>query len=587
MHRRNIHLAPNLVMGANVVTETFGILGKRGTGKTHTAMVFAEEMLECGYPMGVIDPVGAWWGLRSSADGKRPGYEIVIFGGDHGDVPLEKGGGKVIANFAIEESVPFILDLDGMSKRKQIDFVADFLEQLYRRNKEPLHLFIDEADLFAPQICRRGEGQERALGACDDIIRRGRKKGLGATLITQRSAVINKSVLSQIETLIVHRTLSSHDKAAIESWVKDHGTIEQRNTLMKSLATLPVGEAWFWSPVLLEVFKRVKVRAKKTFDSSKTPEVGKRIRKPKSIAEIDLGRVQELMKETIERAAKENPRLLRQRIRELENSLHKAQAATKVSSEMGKYEEALTQELGDLQLQVQSAVKKLDLYRTLVRLTVLPELEKLAVDARNFVDSIDPESDEPATQVTKKKVVQRPARPQPTRPPTPRSSRALPTNGVKLKLGARKMLAALQTLSPRNLSRTQIATLAGLSPRSGTFSSYLSVLRQNDLIEEGPQGTTITAAGRAYVGDLAATMPDTTEALVQLWGRSLKLGARRMLDVLVEEYPNAMSRAELAERAEISVSSGTFSSYLSALRGNALITKDRGSVAASEALFLF
>jgi len=62
--------------------------------------------------------------------------------------------------------------------------VADLAEELHRKNRNPLHLVIDEADAFAPQKPRPDE--TRMLGALDEIVRRGRIRGLGCTLVTQR-----------------------------------------------------------------------------------------------------------------------------------------------------------------------------------------------------------------------------------------------------------------------------------------------------------------------------------------------------------------------------------------------------------------
>ena len=86
-------LAENLTLPIEAVTETFAILGKRGKGKTNTAVVLVEELIGAGLPTVVIDPTGVWWGLRSSADGKRAGLPVVIFGGEHGDLPLEVTAG--------------------------------------------------------------------------------------------------------------------------------------------------------------------------------------------------------------------------------------------------------------------------------------------------------------------------------------------------------------------------------------------------------------------------------------------------------------------------------------------------------------
>src|ERR1043166_823800 len=107
-------------------------------------------------------------------------------------------------------------------------------------------LVIDEADAIAPQKPYKGE--ERMLGAAEDIVRRGGQRGIGSTLITQRSAVLNKNVLTQIQLLIVLRTISPQDLAAIDAWIDVHGTEDERKILKGSLPSLPTGDAWFWSP---------------------------------------------------------------------------------------------------------------------------------------------------------------------------------------------------------------------------------------------------------------------------------------------------------------------------------------------------
>jgi hypothetical protein len=80
----------------------------------------------------------------------------------------------------------------------------------------------------------RCPGQQRLLGAVEDLVRRGRARGLGVTLVTQRSAVLNKDVLTQVEVLVALRTIAPQDRAAIDEWIKVHGTPEQREELMAS-----------------------------------------------------------------------------------------------------------------------------------------------------------------------------------------------------------------------------------------------------------------------------------------------------------------------------------------------------------------
>src|SRR5205807_7288432 len=101
------------------------------------------------------------------------------------------------------------------------------------KNRRPLQLVLDEADAFAPQRPQRG--QERMLGAVEDLVRRGRARGIGVTLVTQRSAVLNKDVLTQAEVLIALRTIAPQDRDAIDEWIRVHGTPEQREQLMSKI----------------------------------------------------------------------------------------------------------------------------------------------------------------------------------------------------------------------------------------------------------------------------------------------------------------------------------------------------------------
>ena len=230
----------------------------------------------------------------------------------------------------VDEHISAVLDLSLLRKGDQTRFMTDFAERLYHRKgklteRSPLHLILDEADAFAPQ--RPMHGQERMLGAIDEIVRRGRARGLGVTLITQRSAAINKDVLTQIEVLIAMRTISPQDRKAIEAWIEVHGTLEQQKELMASLPSLPRGTAWVWSPGWLDLFKKVEIRKRETFDSSATPKVGDKIAAPRRFAEVDLEGIRSKMAATIEKAHAEDPKALRQKIASLEAELRKAQAA--------------------------------------------------------------------------------------------------------------------------------------------------------------------------------------------------------------------------------------------------------------------
>jgi DNA helicase HerA-like ATPase len=137
-------------------------------------------------------------------------------------VPLEESAGEVVAQAIVENRFPAVVDLSLFRKGQMIRFMTTFAETLYRLNREAVHLFVDEADAVAPQAKNYGGDENRMLGAMEDIVRRGRKRGIGCTLITQRPAVLNKNVLTQCEVLLSLRLVHPKDIDAIEEWVNVH-----------------------------------------------------------------------------------------------------------------------------------------------------------------------------------------------------------------------------------------------------------------------------------------------------------------------------------------------------------------------------
>lgn len=314
-----LKISPDLKLPLDAVTQTFGILAIKGSGKSYTASVMAEEMLKCGQQIIVLDPTGAWWGLQSSADGKKEGFPIVVFGGDKGNVPLDENSGEVIAHALVEQRISAILDFSHMRKGQTNRFAAVFLETLYRINREAIHVFVDEADVFAPQ--KPFAEQARTLGAMEDIVRRGRKRGIGCTMITQRPAVINKDVLTQCEILIALRVNHPKDINAIQEWIKVNATVEDAKEMINSLPSMPTGQAWIWSPSWLSIFKPILIRRRETFDSGATPKPGQQMIAPKKLAQIDIKSLGEKINESVEKKKAEDPAILKRKISDLENKL--------------------------------------------------------------------------------------------------------------------------------------------------------------------------------------------------------------------------------------------------------------------------
>lgn len=112
--------------------------------------------------------------------------------------------------------------------------------------RPPLHLFADEADDACPQWPFGGEAA--MVGAMEDVVMRGRKKGIGYTLVTQRPADLAKQVMTPCVVLVSMRRTHPRDIAAIREWVNVHADLDEAAEMIASLPSLPADEAWFWSP---------------------------------------------------------------------------------------------------------------------------------------------------------------------------------------------------------------------------------------------------------------------------------------------------------------------------------------------------
>lgn len=330
-----LRIAEGFELPLKFVVSTQAILAKKRVGKSYTADIQAEELLEAGQHLVIIDPTGAHWGLRASADGMRPGYPIAILGGDHADVPLEPSAGSEVADAIVGDRFSAILDLSLMETSEANRFAGDFLRRIYKINRLPFHVFIDEADMFAPQ---QPMGEEsRTCGAVNTLVRRGGIKGIGCTLITQRPAVLSKSVLSQVDMLTCLRIHHPLDLKQISDWVGVHARGDTAAVMLESLPSLPKGEVWVWNPEI-DLFRRVKMRRKRTFDSGATPEPGEAVPAPRVLADIDLGKLGDAIRDSMQRAIDSDPKALREDNARLRRELEALRAAPPVVSRAAELE---------------------------------------------------------------------------------------------------------------------------------------------------------------------------------------------------------------------------------------------------------
>lgn len=565
-------------------------------------------MFAAGLPFVAVDPVGSWYGLRSSADGKTAGLPIPIFGGKHGDVPLERGAGELLADLVVDKRLTCVLDLsrfESESAKKQ--FLLAFAQRLYLKNENPLHLFLEEADDYIPQKPMRDEAQ--LLRAWENIVRRGRARGLGMTLITQRSASTNKMVLTQVETLFAMRTTGPQDIAAIEAWVKYHQAGQE---VLSTLAALEDGEAWVWSPHFLKTMARHQIRRRHTFDSGATPANvhAKDKRPPATLADIDLSSIQTQMAATIEKAKADDPRELKKQIAGLQQQLaveqKKFQTGTK--SVPGKEKPVLTESDraflrsldGRLSDTMDAIAEKADLMLNSIAERAKEEIERaasgwLAETAKSREKFFEMVNGTRFQKILGKLATIQPA--QPTMTASPRSSLARrvapasapatsrrPARQVSaednghLGKGERIVLVAIAQY-PDGVTREQLSILSGY--KRSTRDAYVQRLAVAGHVDVGGDTLRATDAGVAILGDFEP-LP-TGAALLTYWLNRLPSGEKITLEAVVDGYPQAVDRDAISEQTGYKRS--TRDAYIQRLQARRLVSTVRDGVKASKELF--
>lgn len=210
----DLHITPEMVLG-----ESIAILGIKGSGKSNTAAVVAEAMLEVGVPICIVDIAGEYWGLKEQ-------YKILVAGKSaHVDIVAQPGQAATLAEFSLRNNVSIILDVSDFRAEDRMNFLLNYFEAIWALAGElrrPYQIFLEEAHNFIPQ-----RTTTQVTDVLVTIATEGRKRGLGIVMIGQRSARIDKDVLTQAGILFLHHVRHPSDTSVYQdiipaerSWVK-------------------------------------------------------------------------------------------------------------------------------------------------------------------------------------------------------------------------------------------------------------------------------------------------------------------------------------------------------------------------------
>lgn len=603
-----------LPIPSKALSQHIALLGKTRSGKSTIMRDLAEWLLDNGRPVCIVDPKGDWWGLKSSADGKKAGYPVVIFGGEHADVPINEHSGAAVAELVATGNRPCIIDLGGWMPAERTRFWVAFASTLFRTTRGLRWLLVDEIHNFAPKGRMMDIDAAKALHWTNRLASEGLGKGIHMVFASQRPQKVHNDVLTSAETLIALRVLHPSDREAVSEWIKGCGDPRLGAEVMASLADLGRGEGWVWSPEIGFGPKRIQFPMYSTYDSFRPATAGEAAEKLKGWATVDLEDVKAKLAAAVEEAKANDPVELRRQIADQKREISRLSSSLVSASDAAAPNNAAV--TADIEVAARAAgaaqgydagykagqlVGRVEGRATGAEQTkvLLAPLDQLLKDIQARIErATDPAYLEAAKR-------EGPQRPTAVEPP----KRSTFSHPAKLKFGEipdhqpvliakgdrsisrpqQKILdglAWLRIFGVDEAHRSPAAMLGNQSPKSSGFERNVSTLKTAGLVFFPSKGTLgLTEAGIAAAR--APDMPPTDSALHDMIRRQVSGPQWLMLDALIKAYPRDLTHAELAEASDQSPKSSGFERNRSVLKslGFLCYPKD-GHNAATDILFI-
>ena len=205
-----------------LVTGRTCIIAQSGAGKSWGIAVLCERLLEARIGFCLIDTEGEYFSLKDR-------FPLLRIGsGDGCDAEIGRANIRELLENAICSRTAVIFDVSETDMREEVTKLAEILYDLESRLKQPFLLIVEEADKFIPQA-------GTPIKKIEEISRRGRKRGLGLLVATQRPSLVAKNVLSQCNSQIIGKLSIENDLKAVSLFFSSRKEVEE-------LAELEPGE---------------------------------------------------------------------------------------------------------------------------------------------------------------------------------------------------------------------------------------------------------------------------------------------------------------------------------------------------------
>jgi hypothetical protein len=327
-----LHIARGLTLDPDYVGGgTFALLAKKGAGKTYTGRVLAEEFWEAQVPFVAARPDGRLVGpprVRRRQGRRDPRRDLRrrarrrAARAHRRQADGRPGRRRGPLRWSSDSPCSAPAPPSGSSRWTPSSSGST------AATSHLVHLLIDEADLFAPQ--KPPKGDEPLLGVTENIVRRGRNRGIGVHADHPAAGRAQQGRPHAGRRARAMRMLGPPGprrdrRLGRRARRRPRGSRRHQG----QPADLENGESLVVGPRARrpEARQDARVAHVRLVTDAEAQRAGRK--PPKSFAEIDMGAIEEKMAATIERAKADDPKELRAQVRKLELTKAEARAGAR------------------------------------------------------------------------------------------------------------------------------------------------------------------------------------------------------------------------------------------------------------------
>lgn len=260
--QNSLDIATGLVISAEYfVGEHVGIMGMTGMGKSNLVAAICEEVAPK-IRMSIIDIDGEYKSLKEI-------YPFLVVGrGPDVDRQVTIADAEALADEVLTNDLSVILDFSGFDDdAERHEFVRLYLDRLFKlegKLKRPHMIVFEEASEYFHQ-----RHKSEVSRTAERVAKRGRKRGIGLLLATQRPASVDKEVLNNCKTLFLLGQQFAHEIKAYSGMLPSSFDAE------KAIRNLTQGQAIVRQKGIDGKYRAgvYNIRKRRTTDLGRTPQL--------------------------------------------------------------------------------------------------------------------------------------------------------------------------------------------------------------------------------------------------------------------------------------------------------------------------